>query len=108
MRTVKLNPNPTYQENFHLLYRRPMQPKGDSIWEFCGYRCLNCDRVIRQDTTLIKHRTTCKPHEKKYRNDIKSLTVYDKYGNEWEPLLIPFDMNQIFFDPETLDLNNDK
>jgi hypothetical protein len=88
MRIVKLNPNPTHQENFHLVYRRPLQPKGDSIWEFAGYRCMNCDRMVKQDSAMLKHKVNCRPHIRVYNVDDPELVINNK-REVWQP----FDIN---------------
>ena len=102
MRIVKLNDNPQHHENYHLVYRRPLQPKGDSVWEFCGYRCLNCDRVIKLDNTLIKHSVSCKPYTRKYTVEPEDITIYNVKGELWTP----FEMNQV--SPEVDNIENDK
>lgn len=85
MRTINLSDNPQHHDNFHLVYRRPLQPKGDSIWEFVGYRCLNCDRVIRNDSTVPKHKLNCKAYVRKYPVEPKPVTILNIQRTEWTP-----------------------
>lgn len=103
MRIVKLNPNPQHHENFHLVYRRPLQPLGPSKWEFMGYRCVKCDRTVQNDSTVIKHGLNCKPREKKLRDE-EPLMILDSKGESWTP----FEINQEKILPETIENNNDK
>jgi len=103
MRIVKLNPNPTHQENFHLVYRRPLQPKGDSIWEFAGYRCMNCDRMVKQDSAMLKHKVNCKPHIRVYNVDDPEI-ILNNQRTKWVPY--SYEMNQICHNPG--DVENDK
>jgi hypothetical protein len=104
MRQVKLNENPQHHDNYHLVYRRPLVPKGDTIWQFCGYRCLNCDRVIKQDNTLVKHSVTCKPYVRVYKMDNEPEIILNNKRTEWVPYTV--EMNQVPGDNSNLE--NDK
>ena len=100
MRTSTLTENPTPIENYHLVYRRLAR----NHWQFVGYRCLNCDRVIRNDVTVPKHSQNCKKHERIYKIDPDPIKVLNKHGNDWEP----FEMIQVSALPEFKIIEKDK
>jgi hypothetical protein len=103
MRIVKLNPNPVHQENFHLVYRRPLQPIGDSIWQFAGYRCLNCDRMVKQDSAMLKHKVNCKPHVRVYNTDDPQI-ILNKQRTKW----VPYHVEMIQVLPQLDNIKKDK
>lgn len=104
MRTINLSNNPEHHDNFHLVYRRPLQPKGNSVWEFCGYRCLNCDRVIKNDNTVPKHKLNCKPYVRGFKLDPDPSIIINNRREPW----VPLEMNQNPPDPDSIDFHNDK
>jgi len=103
MRTIKLNQNPKHHDNFILVYKRPLQPTGDSIWEFVGYRCIKCGRTVQHDNTVPKHSVNCKVYEKKIRDD-DPIIIRNKNGGEW----VPLEINQEKPLPKVIEINNDK
>lgn len=85
------NKYPEYK-NFYLTYNYNSKT---SEWEFKGYRCIKCDRVLhRNQNGVPKHNENCKEinRVKKYKTvEIdKDATVLDVEGKVWEPL----DFNQ--------------
>jgi len=98
MRLSQLTTDPKPIDNYHLVYRRPVTTK----WQFVGYRCLNCDRVLKNDTTVPKHTLNCKKHVRVYKVEPEPIITLDKVGQPWQP----FEMNQ---NPGTATiLKNDK
>lgn len=87
----KHNKYPEYK-NFYLAYN--YSPKTDD-WEFAGYKCVKCGRVLSQTGVVPRHEKNCKEINKtrtyKTVEIDPSATVLDTKGNVWKPL----DFNQI-------------
>ena len=82
MRNSVLTTNPEPIDNFHLVYRRTITTK----WQFVGYRCLNCDRVLKNDTTVPRHKENCKKHVRVYKLDPDPELVINNKREPWEPI----------------------
>jgi hypothetical protein len=89
MRTSILTTNPIHIEDFTLVYRKTITTQ----WQFVGYRCIKCDRVIKNDSTVPKHKQNCKPYVRKYNVDPEPLIILNQKRTEWVP--ISYEKNQI-------------
>ena len=53
MPKIVLPDNPEYVENYSLVYAH-----NKNSWQFMGWRCMTCDKVIRQISKLKNHPNT--------------------------------------------------
>jgi hypothetical protein len=85
MRKSILSNNPKPTERYDLVYRliTDKDNKKSKIWNFSGYRCNVCDKILKNDSTLPKHSTHCMPRERKYNID-EPEQIIDRYGRPWE------------------------
>jgi hypothetical protein len=93
MRLSKLTTTPEHIKNYNLVYRLMLQDpyKKTRLWQFVGYRCQKCDRVIKNDTTIPSHTVSCKKPLQKYRLENPDVILNLK-RESWEP----FEMNQVY------------
>jgi phage FluMu protein Com len=82
----KHNKFPEYK-NFYLSYSYDQK---SSLWEFKGYRCVKCDKVLKRNHNGVPtHQQKCKEinktREYKTVEIDPTATVLDNRGRVWKP-----------------------
>lgn len=71
--------------HIHLSYSYDNQKNE---WKFQGYRCMKCGTILKRESTIPGHQTSCKGiiHQ---RQGVKiEGKIVDVNGKEWKPLEI--------------------
>jgi hypothetical protein len=76
-----------FHSKFHLNHQYDRKLKA---WKFVGYRCINCQRMVRADKSVDYHSSRCKKRKlvvlaDRYHMD-ENVIVLGKDRTVWTPL----------------------
>lgn len=76
---------------FHLGY---IYSPREKLWTFTGYRCVKCDRIFKNSSTLPGHADSCPQNRVRQKYKVVEIDPSAKVLTESREVWQPYDFNQ--------------